>query len=32
MSKKNILTPIAAGSLAGALFSFFSTYADLSGF
>jgi hypothetical protein len=32
MSKKNILAPIAAGSLAGALFSLFSTYADLSGF
>jgi|GEM_PF-1792842 len=32
MSKKNILAPIAAGSLAGALFSLFSTYAYLSGF
>lgn len=31
MSKK-IFTPIALGSLAGAFFSLFSTYADLSGF
>lgn len=31
MSKKNILAPITLGSLTGALFSLFSTYADLSG-